>query len=146
MHTRTRRLLAMTSALWLVLNFVPRLGIGPRMPPKPPGFELERYFGWPAAYRADLWESDDPKIADRGEGSFRVYDPSREMSRLEHVVGMKAAVVDALFFVVVIVMTVVGSEAASRDEWRRRELVVAVGCAIALALLYLASDSVSVSL
>jgi hypothetical protein len=139
-------LMAMTSVFWLVLNFVPRTGVGPRMPPKPPGFELERYFGWPAAYRADLWESDDPKMADHGKGSFRVHDPSRAMSRLEHVVGIPAAAADALFILILLVMTGVGSEAASRDEWRRRELAVAIGCAIALALLYLASDSVSVTL
>jgi|GEM_PF-7064158 len=116
------------------------------MPPKPPGFELERYFGWPAAYRADFWESDDPKMADRGKGSFRIYDPSREMSRLEHVVGIPAAAADALFFLIIIVMTGVGSEAALRNEWRRRDLAVAVACATGLALLYLASDSVSVML
>ncbi len=136
----------MTSALWLVLNFVPRPGVGPRTPPKPPGSELERYFGWPAAYRADLWDSDDPRMADRGKGLFRIYDPSGEMSRLEHVVGIPAAAADALFFLIIIVMTGVGSEAASRDERRRREQAVTVGCAVALALLYLASDSVSVSL
>jgi hypothetical protein len=136
----------MTAALWLVLNFVPRPGVGPRMPPKPPGSELERYFGWPAVYRADLWESDDPKMADRGKDSFRIYDPSKEMSRLEHVIGLPAAAADAMFFLIIIVMTVAGSEAALRDEWRRWELAVAVGCAVALALLYLASESVSVSL
>jgi len=146
MHARTRGLLAVTSALWLVLNFVPRPGVRPRMPPKPPGIELERYFGWSAAYRADLWESDDPKMADRGKGSFRIYDPSGEMSRLEHVVGLPAAAVDALFFLILIVMTATGCEVALRDEWSRRELAEAVGCAIALALPYLASDSVSVSL
>lgn len=146
MHTRTRMLMAMTSAFWLVLNLVPRPGVGPRMPPMPPGFELERYFGWPAAYRADFWESDDPKMAGRGKGSFRIYDPSREISRLEHVVGIPTAAADALFFLIMVVMTGVRSEAASRYEWRRRELAVAVGGAIALTLLYLTSDSVLVTL
>lgn len=64
---------------------------------------------------------DDPTAGCAFRGSFRIYAPSREMSRLEHVIGIPAPAADALFFlIIIIVMIGVGSEAASQDEWSDR--------------------------
>ncbi len=146
MHWRTWMLVGATGAVYLNLNLVASPGTGPRRAPKPPGSELERFFGWPATYRAELWESDDPRMADWYAGSAWMSDPSPHMTLLARRFGLRAAAVDLLFAVVILTMTGVASEGSRRRELRRRDFAVLLACVSILAAGYLASGLVAVFL
>lgn len=146
MHPRTCILLIVTASLFAGLNLVSRPGVGPRMPPKPPGFELERYFGWPATYRAELWESDDEGMAKRDKASYRVYDPSKEMTAVTRAFSLAAVAFDFLVFAAILLMTATANEARRRPERRRREVVIVFACFSLFVTLYLLADRASVSL
>ncbi len=146
MHWRTWVFVGATGAVYLALNIVARPGTGPRRPPKPPGSELERAFGWPATYRAELWESNDPRMADWYAGPAWLSDPSPAMTLLVRSFGPRAAAVDLVFAVVILAMTAVASEGSRRRGLRRCDVAVLVVCASILGVAYLASDHVSVFL
>jgi hypothetical protein len=48
-----------------------------------PGTEFERFLGFPATYRAELWESDDPNLAQKILAKAPFYSPHDEM-KLRH--------------------------------------------------------------
>jgi hypothetical protein len=146
MHWHTWTLAGATGAVWLAVNLVASPGSGPRRPPKAPGSELERAFGWPATYRAELWESDDPRTADSYAGPAWLSDPSPQMTLVVQRIGLRAAAVDLLLGLVIVVITCVASEGSRRRELRRSDVAVLVACVSILVVAYLASGLVSVFL
>jgi hypothetical protein len=137
-------------ALWavvlFVLNLMPDPGIGSKGPPGPV-FELERYFGWPAVYRAELWDSDDPRLAARGRGEFRLYDPTDEMNFRARYFGWSAVALDVAFAGIVLGTLVIAGRGDRRGRLERRwEKIGLVVCLVSLVVLYLLADEVAVSL
>ena len=75
----------------------PGVGSGLRLPGNPPGTELELFFGFPSQYRAELWRSNDPALADRILKVAPFYLPGKEMERTVRYTGVAAIVLDFLF-------------------------------------------------
>lgn len=136
-------------ALWtfviLTLNFMPDPGVGSKGPPGP-AFELERYFGWPAVYRAELWDSDDPQMATRDKGEFRLYDPTGEMNFRVRYFGWSAVVVDVVFAVFVLAALAIAGRGDRRGRLLQWEKIGLVVCLIGLVASYVLADEVAVSL
>lgn len=146
MNWRSWLLALVTVGFLGLVNFSCDPGIGPRRPPQPPGFELERYFGWPSCYRAELWDSDDKKMNDRGRGDFHWYDPSSEMNFRKREIGWVPAAVDVVFALLAVIGAIIVGEAFARAELGRRAGILLVAVVVNLIGLYLVSDKVGVYL
>jgi hypothetical protein len=146
MHWRTWALALAAFAVFLAVNFACDPGIGPRRPPQPQGFELERYFGWPAWYRVELWDSDDAGMNNRSRSDFRWYDPASEMNLRKREVGWTPAALNLLFALLVAVAVSTLSEATQRESLGRRATIILVAVAAGLIGLYWLADRVEVYL
>jgi hypothetical protein len=113
---------------------------------RPPGTQLEQFFGWPATYQAELWRSDDQALAVRILASAPFYYPGGEMSLEYRVLGMAALAVDVAFAVLVLLWAAVIVECVLRGMLGSRQLVLLAGVGLLLWVLWTASPSVSVSL
>ena len=142
---------------WLVLLFVAVLlfllnwqcwlpGVGGPSGGRPPGTQLELFFGWPATYQAELWWSHDESLGSRILASAPFYYPDGEMSLEYHVFGMAALAVNLAFALLVLLSVAVIMECVFRQDWGRRQVALLVAAAFLLLLLWAASLSVSVAL
>lgn len=138
-----------TITLWmfiiLALNLMPDPGVGSKGPPGPV-FELERSFGWPAVYRAELWDSDDPQMATRNKGEFRLYDPTDEMNFRAREFGWSAVATDVVFALFVFTGLIIAGRGDRRGRLMRWEKVGLIVCLIGLVGSYFLADEVAVSL
>ena len=139
-------LLAVAVTLFLLNWQCWKPGVGGAVGGRAPGTHLERYFGWPATYEAELWRSDDEALASHILNSAPFYYPSGEMALEHRVVGMRALGVNVAVAVLVILGVAVVMECALRGAWRRRQAAVLAGIGVLIAVLWAASESVSVSL
>src|SRR5262245_8193199 len=77
------------------------LGVGGRTDivnvEKPKGTELERFFGWPAYYRAELWRSDDQALATKILREAPFYDPGKEMTEVIRRTSWQACLLNLVF-------------------------------------------------
>src|SRR5438128_1075385 len=71
-------LLAAAAVLFLLNWQCWQPGVGGAVGGRPPGTQLERFFGWPATYLAELWRSADQALASRILASAPFYDPGDE--------------------------------------------------------------------
>ena len=139
-------LLALAAVLFLLNWQCWRLGIGSAVGGRPPGTELERFFGWPATYQAELWRSDDRALADRILASAPFYWPGDEMALEYRVLGMAALAVNVGFALLVVLSVVVILEGVVGREWGSRQVGLLAGVGLLLLALWAVSPSVSVSL
>jgi hypothetical protein len=107
---------------------------------------MERSFGWPATYQAELWRSDDQALADRILSSAPFYSPRGEMAVEYRVVGTPALALDVVFALLVILAAAVVMLGAGGGEWSSRQVALLAGLVLLLLALWAASLSVSISL
>jgi hypothetical protein len=139
-------LLAVAAGLFLLNWQCWQPGVGGTIGGKPPGTQLERYFGWPATYQAELWRSDDPALAARILAEAPFYDPGDEMSLEYRILGVAAIAVDGAFALLALLAVAVIVECSLRQGWARRQVLFLVGTGFFLLVLWVAGPSVSVSL
>jgi len=102
---------------------------------------MERFFGWPATYQAELWRSDDQELASRLLASAPYCYPSDEMSLEQRVLGWQALAVNVAFALLVLLSVLVFGRV-----WGSRRVALLACAAILLLGLWAASLFVSVSL
>jgi hypothetical protein len=139
-------LLAAAVLLFLLSWHCWRPGVGGPVGGRPPGTQLELFFGWPATYQAELWWSDDESLGSRILASAPFYYPDGEMSLEYHVFGMKALAVDILVALLLLLLVAVIMECALRGAWNWRIAALLAGAGVLFLVLWAASESVSVSL
>jgi hypothetical protein len=123
-------LLALLLAGFLVANaFAWQLGIGGRRD-RTPGTELERYFGWPAVWRAELWDSSDPALGHRILKQAPFFWPGGEMQRQRRYTGAVAVAVDMAVLLLCCGLVVVFNLPVAGPIWR-----VGLGVAFVAGLL-----------
>jgi hypothetical protein len=139
-------LLAVASVLFLLSWHCWQPGVGGAGGGRPSGTRLERFFGWPATYQAELWRSDDQELASRILEAAPFYYPTDEM-RLEYrVLGIASLAVDIAFAMLVLLGAAVMMECVSRRAWSRRRLVLLASVSLGLVILWAVSPSVGISL
>lgn len=139
-------LVGLTLVVFLLLNLVcwqPGIG-GARS--GPPAAELERYFGWPAQYRAELWHSDDVELLGRMLSRAPFYLPHGEITFQYRYVGWKAVAVNCLFAIFAMVLVGLINEHDESRRWNWKTLTVASFAGLALLLLHWVAPSVYVGL
>jgi hypothetical protein len=139
-------LLAVAALLFLVNWHCWRPGVGGAVGGRPPGTQLERFFGWPATYQAELWRSDDEQLASRILKSASFYYPGDEMALEYRELGIPALGIDIVFALVVLLVVAVLMECTLRKAWGVRQVALLVGAGLLLVVLFLAGPAVSVSL
>jgi hypothetical protein len=140
-------LLLATAAVLFLLNWQCwRPGVGGAMGGRPPGTHMERSFGWPATYQAEIWRSDDQELASRILASAPFYYPGAEMSLEQRMLGWTALAVDVAFALLVLLSVAVFVQCVRRRVWGRRQVALLAGTALVLVGLWAASRFVSVSL
>jgi hypothetical protein len=139
-------LLAVAAILFLLNWQCWQPGVGGTVGGRPPGTQLERSFGWPATYQAELWLSDDPALASRILEAAPFYDPGDEMSLEYRALGMAAIAVDVAFALLALLAVAVIVECALGQGWARRQVVLLAGAGLLLLVLWVASPFVSISL
>jgi len=139
----------LTLGVLLLVNLVcwsPGVGSGLRLPGNPPGTELELFFGFPSNYRAELWRSNDPALADSILKVAPFYLPGKEMERTVRFTGVAAIVLDVTFAILLAGLAAIAVESecgvVSPGRYRRVSWAIVIG----VGLLYMTSDSVSVHL
>jgi hypothetical protein len=136
--------IAIAAAVLLAANlWCWQAGIGGGVPGRPPGTEVELYYGWPATYRAEWWRSEDPALGLNLLGRAPFFHPAGMMERRAGYTGVWAAVVDAAFGSAVLVVIWLGADVRARG-WRR---ATAIGLGLAAAVLvgaWMVADRVSV--
>jgi hypothetical protein len=110
------------------------------------GTYLERFFGWPATYQAELWRSDDQALSSRILAAAPFYYPGDEMSLEYRSVGMPALAVNVAFGLLVCLSVAVIMECVQRRAWGSRAVTLLTTSALLLLVLWAVSQSVSVSL
>ncbi len=140
-------LLPAAVAVLFVLNWQCwRPGVGGAIGGRPPGTHLERFFGWPATYQAEIWRSDDQELASRILASAPFYYPGDEMSREHRTIGWAALAVDVAFALLVLFLVGVSVWCALHRAWTWRQVALLAGAGLMLLGLWAGSQSVSVSL
>jgi hypothetical protein len=139
-------LLAVGAILFLVNWHCWRPGLGGAVGGRPPGTQLERFFGWPATYRAELWRSDDEKLASRILESAPFYYPGGEMTLEFRDIGFTALAVDIVFALIALLAVAVIVECTLRRAWDIRPVALLVAAGFLLLVLWIAGPAVSVSL
>ena len=139
-------LLAVAALLFLVNWQCWRPGVGGAVGGRPPGTQLERFFGWPATYQAELWRSDDQELASKILKSAPFYYPGDEMALEYREFGIPALGIDIVFALVVLLVVAVLMECTLRKAWGVRQVALLVGAGLLLVVLFLAGPAVSVSL
>ena len=90
-------LLAVAAILFLLNWQCWQPGVGGAVGGNRPGTRLERFFGWPATYQADLWRSDDQALASRILASAPFYYPGDEMALEYRALGTGAVAINVAF-------------------------------------------------
>jgi hypothetical protein len=121
-------------------------GVGGAVGGRPAGTYLERSFGWPATYQAELWRSDDQALSSRILAAAPFYCPHDEMSFEYRAVGMRALAVNVAVGLLVCILVAVIMECVQRGAWGSRPMALLTTTALLLLVLWAVSGSVSVSL
>jgi hypothetical protein len=149
MHRRSWLAALLVLGVLLLVNLVcwsPGVGSGLRLPGRPPGTELELFFGFPSQYRAELWRSNDPALADRILKVAPFYLPGKEMERQTRYTGIAAILVDLIFAILLAGLAAIAVESKSDKVSQRRYRWAAWAILIGVGLLFVASDIASVHL
>jgi hypothetical protein len=139
-------LLAVAVVLFLVNWQCWRPGVGGAVGGRPPGTQLERFFGWPATYQAELWRSDDQELASNILKSAPFYYPGDEMAMECREFGILALAIDIVFALVVLLAVAVIMECTLRKAWGIRPAALVAGAGLLLLVLWVAGPAASVSL
>jgi hypothetical protein len=105
-----------------------RPGSGGRHDRKP-GMEVERYFGWPACFYADLWRSDEPMNVEPWD-----YAPPFPISRQMYFVYHRARAVPLLLDAVLVVAVTAGVVILRTWEFHGRSTRRSVAVLVALVV------------
>jgi hypothetical protein len=111
-----------------------------------PGTQLERFFGWPATYRAESWRSDDRELASRILAVAPFYYPGEEMSLEQREIGIGALVVDVAFGLLVLFSVALIVESALSRVWGGKQAFLLVVFGLFMLILWAVSPHLSVSL
>lgn len=133
-------------SVFLVLNLIcwqPGIG-GTRS--GPPGAELERYFGWPAQYRAELWHSEDVELLHKLFVRAPFYQPHGEMDLKNRYLGWKAVAVNCSFGVIIVFLVGLFNERGTHSKWNWKTVSIVILAGLALFFLYWIAPTVQVSL
>ena len=122
-----------------------RPGIGGGGPARPPGTEVELFYGWPATYRAEWWRSDDPALAQSFLERAPFFHPAGALGLQARSARLWPALADTAFAVAVLVVVGVGTEARVRG-WRRGMAIGLLLAAILLAGVWAVAEGMSVHL
>jgi hypothetical protein len=139
-------LFAGTTILFLLNWQCWRPGVGGAVGGRPPGTELERFFGWPATYQAELWRSDDQALATRILAVAPFYNPDVEMSLEHRGFGVAALTVDVVFALLVLLAVAIIMDCTVRQVWTGGRVMLLAGVGLLLLVLWVVSPSVSISL
>jgi hypothetical protein len=121
-------------------------GVGGAVGGRAPGTQLERFFGWPATYQAELWRSDDQALASRILTAAPFYYPEHEMTLEQREFGIVALAVDVVFALLVLLSVALIVECTLRQAWTSRSVMLLAGVGLLLLVLWMSSPSVSISL
>ncbi len=110
------------------------------------GTRLERFFGWPATYRAEFWRSDDGELASRILAVAPFYYPGEEMSLEQRKLGIGALAVDVAFGLLVLCSVALIVESALDRVWSGRRAFLLVVFGLFMLVLWGVSPHLSVSL
>jgi hypothetical protein len=140
-------MLGIVAAVLFLLNWTCwQPGVGGAVGGKPPGTQLERFFGWPATYQAELWRSDDQELASRILASAPFYDPNGEMSLEYRVLGVGPLAINIAFALLALFSVTIITEGTLRRAWGGWQAALLGAAGILLIGLWAISPSVSVSL
>ncbi|WP_020474737.1 hypothetical protein [Zavarzinella formosa] len=102
-HRQTGIAMIVALAVLLALNFwCWQPGIGGGSGGRPPGAELELFYGWPATYQAEWWRSEDQTLTQRLLQTAPLCRPGDEMERQARYFGAPAALADLAFALAVL--------------------------------------------
>ena len=99
---------------------------------RPPGAEVELFYGWPATYQAEWWRSEDPTLLPRLLETAPFIDPRREMDLQARYFGLLPALADCAFAIALLVGLGLAVEATARRSW---SVGVLAGLAVALIVI-----------
>jgi hypothetical protein len=122
------------------------VGSGLKLPGNPPGTELELFFGFPSQYRAELWRSNEPALADRILKLAPFYLPGKEMVRQVRYTGASAIAVDFLFALLLAGLAAITAKNHLVADWPRRDRQAVWALLLGLSLLFVVAGRVSVHL
>lgn len=145
-HGKTWAILGLAAALLAALNFwcwTPGTGGGP--PGRPPGTEVELYFGFPATHRAELWRTDEAGLMMDFLRRGPFFHPAGELGTCAHYLGWPAALADVAFAAVLLAVGV-WAGASQRGSWSRGAVAVLVAAGLVMAMTVSLADRVSVHL
>lgn len=120
--------------------------VGVGSTPKRAATELDRYFGWPAYYRVELWVSNDPTLASRILRAAPFYDPNSEMTRAVRHFSSAALSLNILFFATASAALTVVARGRAGGRVRMRTLILGTLLAAVLMILYGIAGRVSIYL
>jgi hypothetical protein len=121
-------------------------GIGPTAKGPPVGTELELYYGWPATFYVECWQSEDPFLGSRILLVAPFYRPEGEMDLQDRYFGWLPAGVNVVFTAAAMVLVGLVWETACRQKWSSKHTVIACVCAGLLIAALLAAEPVGVYL
>ena len=142
---------AFTFACLLTLNLIcwaPGVGSSSGDPPggRPRGTDLERSFGWPSQYRAELWHSDDPNLSDQILKVAPFYFPGQEMQLQVRYWGAAAIAVNVLFALVLAATAGIVLDHSASSSRHRPPRWLVIFLLVCLAALLLGATRASVHL
>ena len=150
MHRRSWLAILVVVAVLLTVNltcWAPGVGSSDgTLPGRPKGTELERYFGWPAQYRAELWHSDDQNLAGQILIAAPFYKPGHEMVCQVRYLGLWAILIDVLFALILSVLAALIVEQSAFEARRRPFVWLGILLLVCLCTLFLAAGHVDVHL
>jgi hypothetical protein len=139
-------LVAVGAVLFLLNWHCWQPGVGGAVGGRPAGTYLERFFGWPATYQAELWRSDEQALSSRILAAAPFYYPGDEMSLEYCSVGTLALVVDVAVALLLCLAVAVSMECVQRGAWGSQAVGLLTTSALLLLMLWAVSRSASVSL
>lgn len=120
--------------------------VGVGSAPKRTATELDRYFGWPAYYRVELWVSNDPALASRILRAAPFYDPNSEMTRAIRHFSAVVLFFNMLFFAIGSAVVAIVAYRWAGGRVRMRTILLGASSAGVLIILYAIADRVSIYL
>jgi hypothetical protein len=138
-------LVALAAVLFFLNWHCWKPGVGGASGGRPPGTQLERFFGWPAIYLAEFWRSDDEALAARILESAPFYYPGEEMTLEYSVWGVGAIAVDVAFALSALAAAFIILESLQAG-WSKGHIMLLAGAGLLLLVLLAAGPAPSVSL
>lgn len=135
--------LALLAVLLAVNLWCWRPGIGGGGSSRPPGTEMELFYGWPTTYRAEWWRSEDPALAERLLQTAPFCRPGGEMELQARYLGIIPVLADVAFAVAALFTLGVGVESAVRRSWPRWAVVGLVFATFVMGTVLSVADKIS---